>query len=186
MYKFVYWELTGGGFGEDWYKVYFISNDNCIYYNINGKKQKFSFAHSRKNTYKCNFNILPNNIRYSLLHHGEIPYIQVPRKLKVNPENLLDLINADENFKIVNKEHVKAYKKLENAALTSTEDVLKYKKELQTLRKIGIPRTFVAQLFILNHTKSSKVVNGELGIASFIDSIKLGYILNNTFNEVKE
>lgn len=178
MYKFVYWELTGGGFGKDWYKVYFISNDNCVYYNINGKKQKFSFAHSRRDTYKCNFNILPKNIRYSLLHHGEIPCVQVPREVKVNPNNLIELINVDENFKIVNKEHVKAYKKLENAVLTSAEDVSKYKKELQMLRKIGIPRTFVSQLFALNSIKNTKVVNGELGISTFIDSYKLKYILD--------
>lgn len=179
MYKFIYWELTGGGYGKDWYKVYFIYKDDLIYYNINGKKHKFSFASSNRDTYKCNFNILPKDIQYSLLHYGEIPHIQVSRKLKVNPENLVDLINADENFKIVNKEHVKAYKKLENAVLTSTEEASKYKKELQMLRKIGIPRTFAAKLFRLNHIKSSKVVNSELGIASFIDGVKLGCILNN-------
>lgn len=49
------------------------------------------------------------------------------------------------------------------------------------LRKIGIPRTFAAKLFRLNRIESSKVVNGELGIASFIDGVKLGCILNNLF-----
>ena len=180
MYKFIYWELTGGGFGKDWYKVYFIHNDDYVYYAINGKKHKFSFA-SFNDVYKCNFNILPKNIRYSLLHHGKIPCVQVPREVKVNPNNLIELINADENFKIINKEHVKAYKTLENAVLTSAEDASKYKKELQMLRKIGIPRTFAAKLFRLNRIESSKVVNGELGIASFIDGVKLGCILNNLF-----
>lgn len=183
MYKFVYWELTGGGFGKDWYNVYFApQKGRGFYFGMNGKRYKFSWVHPKEG-YRCNFNILPENIQYSLLHYGNIPCIKVPRKTKVNPNNSIELINADETFRIVSKKHVKAYIKLEKAILTSLKDVLKCKEEIQLLRGMGIPTSFARQIFRLNHTKCTKVVNGEIGIASFIDGYKLGIILNNIFNK---
>lgn len=186
MYKYVYWELTGGGFGKDWYNIYFAPQDGRgFYFDINGKKYKFSWVHPRSG-YKCDFKILPEDIQYSLLHYGELPSIKVPRELKINPENLMELINADPNFRKVNKEHTRAHSRLKRAILDSLEDISKYKKEINLLRKIGIPRTFTEQIFKLTRQNSTKVINGEIGIASFIDSYKLSYILDTIIGKNEE
>lgn len=183
MYKYIYWELTGGGLGKDWYHIYFAPQDGRgFYFGINGKKHKFSWVHPEEG-HKCNFNIVPENIQYSLLHYGRVPCIKVPRKTKANHNNLMELINADKDFKIVSKEHVKAYIKLEKAILNSLKDALKYKEEVQLLRGIGIPLSFAKQIFRLNNTKCTKVVNGEIGTASFINGYKLGNTLNNILNK---
>lgn len=173
--EYIYWEESGGQGEYRFYRIYFNPKGGIgTYFNIDGGEGTFSHVQPTKSSC-CRFDTLPNEIQFSLMHYGGIPTIKIPYYMCSKP--ILDLINEDKDFRIINKSIVEAYIKLKEAALKSIEDISNYKYEINCTKNVGIPYNFVKQIFNLVKVKRANCINGEIGISSFLDSVKLEIIL---------
>ena len=176
----VYFEVTGGGPGDDGYYHHIIAfvkptgDGHGHYYAVDGTLIQFAWCNSIKA--KCvDSSELPKDLWYSF-RHGTQDFYQLAKKGEYHLENAnIDISNL--KYEKVDPKQVKMFNKAKKAAdtINSIEELKAFYPQIKGLRRI--PANFVKRVLYLANQSPALVINGELGIACFYTSIKYSAVI---------
>lgn len=117
---------------------------------------------------------LPEDLWYSIRHGLEHVLLPIEKE---------DIDISEFIYEKVDPEQVRMYKKAKEAAeyINSIEELRAFYPQIENLKKV--PTEFVRKVFKLAGVLPTKVVNGELGLAMYNDSLKFTYIINHLVNQ---